>query len=176
MKEWLKIENQIGSAFYNLYILKGIVDAARFVRAGYTEYESRSNAICTFREKVFERIDEVSKFCNIKNIHYEKLLCSLYVLSRNIEGIYYELMTKQMREKEKQYKKLPLKNIEQIYAAIECNLEDSYIYKENTIVYIINSLNNTSDIYQIPKEQIENINTLHPIARGTFIYDLYNNK
>jgi hypothetical protein len=176
MKEWLKIENQIGSAFYNLYILKGIVDAARFVRAGYTEYDSRANAICTFREKVFERIDEVSKFCNIKNIHYEKLLCSLYVLSRNIEGIYYELMNKQMREKEKQYKKLPLKNIEQIYAAIECNLEDSYIYKENTIVYIINSLNNTSDIYQIPKEQIENINTLHPIARGTFIYDLYNNK
>ena len=37
LKEWLKIENEISSPFYNLYILKGIVDLARELRAYYMD-------------------------------------------------------------------------------------------------------------------------------------------
>ena len=47
LKEWIKIENQITSPFYNLYILKGIVDAARSVRAAYMHTSTRPYQIVT---------------------------------------------------------------------------------------------------------------------------------
>ena len=57
------------------------------------------------------------------------MLCSLLILGKNIEGMLYEAINKKMKEKQKQYSRLPLKSIEQIFAAIETNIEDIYIYK-----------------------------------------------
>jgi hypothetical protein len=34
-------------------------------------------------------------------------------------------------------------------------------------------MNETTTIYEIPEEHLDEINELHPMARGTFIYDLY---
>lgn len=169
IKEWIKIENEISSPFYNLYILKGIVDAARDIRAAYTDTDTRKEAVKTFRERVTSRIDEVAKFCILKQLNYEKMLCSLYVFSRNVEGILYDVMQKRMAEKQKEYNKLPLKSTEQIYGAIECNFSDEYVYNQNTNVFIVDTINDICNIYIIPNDQLEYINKLHPMARGTFI-------
>ena len=174
IKEWSKIENAISSPFYNLYILKGIIDAARDIRADYMEKTTRNDAIKLFRDKIKERVDEVAKFCVLKNLHYEKMLCSLYLFSKNMEGILYEVMESRMKNKQKEYEKLPLKSTEQIYGAIECNFPDEYIYTENTSVFVVDSITNKCTIYKIPNDQLEYVNDLHPMARGTFIYDLYN--
>jgi len=60
-----------------------------------------------------------------------------------------------------------------MYGAIEANMPDNYEYNENTVVTIINDINETTTVYEIPKENLDEINELHPMARGTFIYDLY---
>jgi hypothetical protein len=173
MKEWVKIEHEIASPYYNLYILKCIVDIARDVRASYMDLETKNNAVKDFQKAVKGKIDEVAKFCMLKNIHYEKMLCSLYVLSRNIEGVLYDVIGTRMFEKEKEYVKLPLQSTEQIYGAIECNLPDDYVYNNKTSIFIINSSTSSCCLYKLPEEEIDNINDLHPMARGTFIYDLY---
>jgi len=176
LQEWCKIEDQISSPFYLLYILKGIVDAARFVRAAYTDDETRLAAVKEFRKKVLACVDEVTTFCKLNKVHFEKLLCSLYVLSKNIEGMLYYFITNIMTKKEKEYARLPLQSTEQIYGAIETNFVDNYEYTNNTSIYIINGHAGEGDLYDIPSTELDTINDLHPIARGTYIYDLYKNK
>ena len=176
IEEFSKIENQITSPFYNLYILKGITDAARFVRAAYLNKETRLDSIRTFRHQVQERVTEVAGFCKLDKIHFEKLLCSLLVFSRCVEGVLYDSMEARMAEKHREYKKLPLQSVEQIYASIEANLPDDYIYTEKTVVCIIDSHKEKSEIWNIPNDQLYIVNELHPMARGTFLYDLYNSE
>lgn len=173
LNEWVKIENEISSHFYNLYILKGVIDAAREVRPDYIHSSTRKEAVNTFRRTIYERINKVSQFCSPKNIHFEKMLCSLLVLSRCMEGILYDIISERMEEKQKEYSNLPLKSTEQIFAAIETNIQDEYIYKEATTVIIYDSIKEETNYLKIPEEYIDLINSMHPLCRGTALYDIY---
>lgn len=176
IKEFLKIENQISSPFYLLHILKGIVDAARYVRAGYGCRSTRIDSIRTFRRQVTDRVHSVANFCKIDNLHFEKMLCSLFVLSKSIEGLLYDVITTRMTEKNNMYKKLPLQSTEEIYGAIEANLPDEYVYNDNTAVFILDSINNVTKLFKIPQKEIKNVNDSHPMVRGTYLYNLYKNQ
>ena len=175
LAEWIKIEDQISSPYYNLYILKGIVDSARKVQAAYMNIATRKEAINTFSKDLKNHIDEVSNFCILKKFHYEKMLCSLYVLARNIEGILFDITTSRMKEKSKEYDRLPLQNCQQIYAAIECNIKCPYIYNEDTIICIVDNINHTNKLYNISEDIADEINELNPIFRGPYLYDLIQN-
>lgn len=173
VNEFTKIEKQISSPFYNLYILKGITDAVRYVRAAYADKETRIDAIRTFRHHVHERVNEVAGFCRLDKVHFEKLLCSMIVFSKCMEGVMYGHIDARMAEKQREYNKLPLQSVEQIYASIEANLPDEYVYCKNTTIFIIDANYKESIEYKIPEAELENVNQLHPMARGTYIYDLY---
>jgi hypothetical protein len=174
LEEWLKIEKEISNPFYNLYILKGIVDSVRKLRPDYSSLSQRKNSIKEFKRDINKVIDKVSKFCNPKNIHYEKLLCSLLVLGKNIEGVLYDVISTRTIQKEKEYNKMLLKSIEQIYAAVETNIEDEYIYNQNTTIVILDSVQEKYILYKIPENKLEEINQTHPLSRGKIIYNLYN--
>lgn len=176
LKEWVKIENQISSSYFNLYILKGIVDAARMVGAAYRDRTTREGAVVDFQRAVGERINSVVKFCRTNKLQFEVMLCSLLVLARGMEGIMYDVVFALRSKKEKQYSRLPLKSVEQIYAAVEANIEDKYVYSKDTTVVVLDSLNCTTDLYEISEETSKILNSLHPIARGTYVYDLYKSK
>jgi len=109
LSEWIKIENEISNEFYNLYILKELVDVARTVRPEYLQTETREFAVTEFRNKLYETLRKVSAFCVPKNIHFEKLLCSMYVFSKNIEGMLYEIIEKRIKKKNLEYDKMLLK-------------------------------------------------------------------
>ena len=173
LKEWVKIENQISSSYYNLYILKGVVDAARRVGAAYRDKESRKGALVDFQRAVGERINFVVKFCRTNTINFEVMLCSLLVLARSMEGILHDVVFSLTSKKEREYAKLPLKSVEQIYAAIEANLEDEYVYSKNTSVIVLDSVKGNTELYELDDDSSKVVNNLHPIARGTYIYGLY---
>jgi hypothetical protein len=175
LQQWIQIENEISNPFYSLYTLKGIIDAVREVRSYYIEKKTRNDAINKFRQNVYNVVNKISKFCRLKNVHFEKLLCSLIMLSRNIEGMLYDIVTTRMRKKNKEYKKLPLNNIEKIYGAIDMNITDNYVYNKDTVVYIFNLSKKCTDKYKIPEENLESINKAYPITRGALIYDIYKN-
>ena len=174
LNEWVKIENELSNHFYNLYILKGIIDAAREVRPDYVRSSTREQAVNMFRKMIYERINKVSQFCVPKGIHFEKMLCSLLVLSRGMEGVLYDVITNRMEEKQKEYEQLPLQSTEQIFAAIETNIKDEYVYNEDTTVIVYDSVKEETNYLKIPEEYIEIINKMHPLCRGTAIYDIYN--
>lgn len=173
LKEWIKIENTISNPFYNLYILKGLVDSAREVRPYYINKKERDYAIQMFKKSVYMKIDEVSSFCRPKKINFEIMLCSLLILAKCAEGILYEIIDKRMGQKEEDYKKLPLQTIEQMYAAIEVNISDNYIFNENTKIHMYDSVSKKTNIFKPELKDIEIINNLHSLSRGSFLYDLY---
>lgn len=173
INEWIKIENEISNPFYNLYLLKELVDTARVVRADYMRSESRNDAINHFRQKIYKAINSITKFCVLKDMNFDILLCSVLVLSKNIEGLLYNVIKSQMADKEKEYKKLPLQSVEQIYAAISSNISDEYVYSENTNIVILDRNNKSCNIFKIPENEVENINSIHNMAKGTYIYDLF---
>lgn len=176
IKEWMKIENLISSAYYNLFILKGTVSAARYVRAAYMDENTSADAVKKFSEMVHETINKVAGFCNPKNINYEKMLCSMYVFSSCIEGIYFDANEERDEDKQKSYKKLPLKSPEQIYAAIDTNIPTKYVYNKNTVIFMMDSIENKTGVFSLKPEEIENINKSHSFVRGTILYDLYKSK
>lgn len=173
LKEWLHIENQISSPFYNLCILKHIVDMARYVRPAYVMEETRDGAVRAFKHSIHDTVKEIAKFCKLTNIHFERMLCSLIVYTKCLEGMLYEIIGKRMVEKEREYAKLPLKNIEQIYAGIEVNLPDDFVYTKDTVVYVFDSIAKGTTEMTLSTDQIDFVNSVNPLCRGTALYDMY---
>ena len=91
-----------------------------------------------------------------------------------MEGILYDVVISLTDKKEHEYSKLPLKSVEQIYAAVEANIEDEYVYSKDTSVIILDSIKGTTELYDLDEKSSAIVNSLHSIARGTYIYDLYN--
>ena len=170
MQEFKKFEDKITNHFYLLYLLKSIVDFAREEHSDYISKKKREMAVYNFRKKLIERIDSFAKFVSLKNINFEKLLCSIILLSRNIEGLYYFLMKKKITKKNKEYSKLELTTPEQIYGCIEVNIPDKYVYSENTTVCILDCINKKTRIRKMTKDIAAEINNIHSISRGTFLY------
>lgn len=176
LHEFAKIEHEISTPFYCLYILKGIVDSARTVRVDYYKKESRKHAIDFFRISLHERINSVVKFCRPKNIHYERMLCSLLLLAKGMEGMFYNLVKDRMNYKSKQYEKLPLKSIEEICSVIEINIEDEYQFNEKTSVMIIDAQNERCHTVDVDDEIIQEMNSIETVCRGPELYQMLKNK
>lgn len=176
LREWSKIENEISNEFYNIYILKEVVNIARNIRPTYLNKDTREEAITIFQKNIYKAINKVSSFCNPKNIDFEKFLCSLLLLAENIEGVLYDVINARMAEKQKQYDKLPLQSLEQIYAAIDVNIQDTYKYNKDTIFCVIDVENQTNHLFEIPEDEIDNINQLNNLSKGCYVWDLYINK
>ena len=178
LKEFIKIEKEIGNPFYNLYVLKGIIDVAREVRTDYlsNNKQIRKKAVDFFKNSVYERINCIAKYCNPKNIHFERMLCSLFCLTKNIEGILFEVIKNRMDKKLKQYDKLPIQSVEQIYGAIESNIPSKYIFNENTIVFVMNCIKENCTKVQLTPEICENVNNIKPLSKGMYLYSIIKDK
>jgi hypothetical protein len=177
LNEFVKIEREIGNPFYNLYILKGIVDVAREVRVDYLHKgSSRNKAIKYFRKSIYERVRCVANYCIPKGIKFENMLCALLCLSRNIEGIMYDVIESRMKEKEANYARLPLQTTEQIYGAIEANIPDKYEFNENTTVFVMNCITEDCSRLKLTHAQIMEVNDSHALGKGSFLYSLYKNE
>ena len=172
LKEFNKIEHEIGTPFYCLYILKGVVDAARVVRADYIREESKDHAIGYFRQAVYERIDSVSSYCRPKTIHFERMLCSLLCLGQSMEGVLFEAMKSRMSKKQEMYDKVPLKTLEELYAVIDINIEDNYQFGDKTAVLVIDAIQERCYPLELDDEQKELMNSFSSISRGTELYRL----
>ena len=174
LTEFVKIEKEIGNPFYNLYILKGIVDVAREIRVDYLHGGvARKSSIKYFKKSIYERVNCVANYCRPKDIHFERMLCSLLCLSRNIEGILFDVIESRMNKKKNNYKKLPLQSTEQIYGAIEVNMPDKYVFNNNTTVFVMDCISNKCSRLELNKKIIKKVNDTHSLGKGTCLYNLY---
>jgi len=174
INEFVKIEKEIGNLYYLLYLLKCIVDVAREIQAEYMVKETRDKAVKKFRKYILYKVDTISKYCMLKEVHFEKLLCGLISLVRNIETKYHFIINNRIAKKTKMYNKVPLKNLEQMFAAIDINIPDEYIYNENTTVMMINVSSQTCEEFgNLPVELCKELNENISIGRGNILYSYF---
>ena len=173
LTQWCKIEDQISSSFYHIYILKCMINIAREIRGKYFDPQTKNEAVNIFKDFSMLTMDSVAKFCRPKEINWEAMLCSMYLLAENIEGLYYKYSEKIRKKKEKIYERLPLKTTLQIFGAIDINIPSKYKYTKDTIVCLVDSHSEKSDMFKIPEEDLDSLNSLHSITQGTFLYDIY---
>lgn len=103
--EFMKIENEISSKFYLLYIFKCLVDSARKVSVDYLSPEKREDAVRTFRHDIYDILGRVSRYAKPR-LNYEKLLCSIIRLGRQVSGVVFDVCNERMKEKRSEYKKM----------------------------------------------------------------------
>jgi len=172
LKEFTKIEKEIGTPFYCLYILKGIVDAARIVRADYMVPATRDHAVGYFRHAILERINSIASYCRPKDIHYEKMLCGLYCFSKGLEGLLFQAMEERVADKKIMYKKVPLQTPEEIVAAIDINIPDDYEFNERTTVLVIDNIKKSCYPLELTDEEKIDLNSYESISRGSEMYKI----
>lgn len=184
LKEFLKIEEQISSPFYCLYILKCIVDASKSVRIDYenknnlAEKELRKIALNYFRVSILEKIDSIASYFDSKKIDFEILLCSLLCLSKNLEGMLFKFLLHKEEKKNKAYSNLFLKTPIEMLTAIELSVPLVYKLSKDTVIVEINCISESrrelSLINFFNKKEIEDLNNENSFSQAKKIYDNIN--
>ena len=175
INEFSKIEKLISDDFYHLYIFKEMIISVNKNRELYTSNSTRLDAVNYFKNDILKAIDKVAKYGNIK-LNWEKLLCSLLCLSKNIENYCYEKMEKLCHDKNKDYKKIPLSSTIEIYKSIEANFPSEFKFNKQTILYIWNADTENSTKIRLEPKLIELLNKTHPFDRGDVYKDFLNNE
>lgn len=173
IEEFYKIENKIASEFYSLYVLKGIVNSAKIVSGDYKKKETRKMALSFFKKSILEYIDSISKYCLPKNVHYEKMLCSLLCLAKCLEGLFYKNVRDRMKTKEKSYEKIPITDLEELCVAIDVNIPSEYVFNEKTKVMVMDSVKKQCNMLNLTPEEISLVNSQKPSSRGSYLYEVY---
>jgi hypothetical protein len=173
--EFSKIETQINNTFYSLYIFRNMVNIINNIRELYVNPNTREKAVGIFQDEIFDQVNKIAKFCNLKNVNYENLLCSILAFSEQLEYHIYTELTEWMQRKMAMYNNLEIKCIEHMYTILDMNFKDSYKFNKNTNVHIFNIPQKTHDVVDlidIDDEMLEYINKLPQFSKGAYIYSL----
>jgi len=173
--EFIKIEREIGSDFYNMYILKNIVESAATLKNLYVSRDTRDKAVSDFKSHILKTIDSVVNFCNPK-INWEKLLCCLLCLSKCIENFCHEKLKKLLSVKKADYNKMLLRNMSEIYEAIDANLPSHFFFDDQTDLYVWDCVQQKSYKTKVSGNLIDELNEIHPFERGTILYEYLSSK
>ena len=174
INEFSKIEKVISDDFYNLFILKEIVISANKNRDLYTSGYTRQEAVNNFKNDILNAVDRIAKFCTLK-LNWERLLCSLLCLGKNIENFCYERLNKLLRVKEKDYSTIPLQTNIDIYNAIEANIPSDFLFTKKTILYTWNVDKENSNKKLVDRILIKTLNKTHPLERGSMYKEYVEN-
>jgi hypothetical protein len=175
LREFTKIEKEITTPFFCLYTLKGIIDAARSVRADYCKPETRDQAVGYFRHSIQERIDSIASYCKLKDINYEKMLCGLLCYSKCLEGMLHEAMEKRISNKLEMYKKLHMDTPEELVVALEINIPHTYDFNDKTQVLVIDNIKKQCYPLDLDEQQKNELNSYDSISQGYEMYKILQN-
>ena len=177
LKEWEKIEKVIYKPISQLCVLKAVIDVARNVRTEYLNEDTRIKSIGDFKKGVFDSLQKVGKFCNPKNINFEKMLCSLLALANGIEGLLYSIITERMAEKNEEYSRMRVKTLNEMYQVIDEVIPLVYTYNNKTEIYVVDCINNSNKTFSLTEDEISLLNSEEDyLEKQRHLFTLYKQK
>jgi len=182
LTEFCKIEGEIGDSFYVLYILKGIIDIVREIRPDYClaiktkNEEACKKTVSFFRTAILERVDSIANYCFLKDVNFEKLLCSCICMGKGIEAILFKACKEVDEIKEKMYLDIPIQSSEEFCAALEINIPETYVFNPKTKVFLIDADSEKIEKFLLKEEDIIKLNNMENIFRGEFLYNILINQ
>jgi hypothetical protein len=122
-------------------------------------------AVDNFKRETLAAVDRVAKFCNPK-LNWERLLCTLLCLGKNIQNYCHDKVSRLSQTKEKDYKTIPLGSTFEIYKAIEANLPSEFVFDKHTVIYTWNADKENSSKTTLDQTLVYVLNETHPAERG----------
>jgi hypothetical protein len=174
INEFAKIEKEVADDFYNLSILKEMIVSANANRELYLSDYSRADAVSNFKKDILTAVDRVARYCNPK-LNWERLLCTLFCLGKNIGNYCYDKMQVIRKEKTRNYKKIPLQTTGEIVEALEANIPSDFEFDKKTVVYTWNADRENCSKVCLDKGLIRLLNDTHPMDRGALYKDYTEN-
>ncbi len=172
MVEFRKIDEEVNNPFYSLYILHHLICIAKSIKLLYMAEETRAQSIQYFSNNVFGIINPVSKFCRLKRVNWEILLCALYVIEEQLGGQLFFLLDKAMRYKSIEYSQLEFQSVQHIYGLIDILFPIYFKGTEETLLVLYNCVNKQTDEYDLSAEEWEIVNEEHPLTKGMAIWEI----
>lgn len=122
ISEFVKFEDRIISKTFLNYILKVFVRILKKYRTAYLSTEPNESEWAVLEVKK-EFLEEYYRLVNyhIPQIDFEKMICSLLMISQCMEGFFFSTLEKRFEEKDRQYQLIRCQNILDFFYAIEYN-------------------------------------------------------
>jgi serine/threonine protein kinase len=172
MTEFRKIDDEINQAYYSLYVLHHIVSNARSVKELYVVEATNKQAIRHFSDTIFGIIHPIAKFCRLKNVRWDILLCSLYVIQEQLSGHLCFMLDKSMRQKFQDYSNLEFQSVQQIYGLIDILFPLEYVGSKKTQLVLYDRVNRQTDEYELTDEEWKSINEEHTLSKGMAMWEI----
>jgi hypothetical protein len=176
LKEFKRIEDKVENTVHLFYILRAIIESARRIKDEYKNKETRCAALTMFKNDIFEVVTSVAKFCTLKDLHYEKMLCSLYSLGNCISGFFYKKMNKRVAHRIREYDSSPIKNMYDILNVLYCNFEDTYTYNADTNISVYDRVKKHTYDFKLTKSEVKTLDRTEYWMKARVLYDIYKDK
>jgi serine/threonine protein kinase len=174
VNEFIKIEYEINNSFYALYVLKFLIEKARAYYEPYIAAENKQEIAQLFSRDVFGCVNEIAKFCHLKTVNFEVILCSIYIIKANLEYKLFNKLDKLLRIKHKEYSKLQVANLEQIYPILDVNFEWTYQFTPDTLITIYDFPEKCNYSMKLVEDECVYMNSAHQLSKGMALLDIYN--
>ena len=156
--EFIRLEKEIGSTYFLLYIFKGAVESVADTKEEYIHGDEKE-ALRKFRHRMYDIINSIAKYAQAK-IDYEKLYIGLLGMARASEGLLYDVVKARMKDKERQKRKLALRDIEDMARLIYFKYQDDYDLDENNRVIVIDHMRKRKYELRIPPLDVKKYNSM----------------
>lgn len=149
--EFIRLENEIGSTYFLLYIFKGAVEAVADTKDEYIHGDERE-ALKKFRHRMYDTINSVAKYAQAK-IDYEKLYIGLLGMARASEGLLYKVVSSRMKDKENQKRKMEIRDMGDMLHLLYYKYQDDYDLDEKNRIIVYDQRRKSS--YEIHMSDID---------------------
>jgi hypothetical protein len=175
IEEFVKFEERIVSKTLLNYILRVLVRHIRTYRTSFLKGgEEGAWAILEIKKLFLEEYTQLVNF-HVPSVDYEKMVCSLLLMTECIEGLFHDYLEKRYKEKDMQYDIMRCKTPLDFYQLLDCNFPSTM--KPLTLksqIFIIDHPHQKSKTISLNKQDltvIENLKDTGLIAR--YLRNLY---
>ncbi len=156
--EFLKLEEEIGSNFFLLYIFKKAVEGVGALKDIYMDVDEKK-ALKAFRHHMYAVIDSVAQYARAK-LDYEKLFVGLLAMARSCEGLLYKVMETRMREKERQKRKMKIRDLGDILSVLYYKYQDDYDLDSRSTILVFDQRKRSQYLLPLSEDDIETFNSM----------------
>ena len=173
--EFHKIEKELNSTFYAMYVLKNLVDYARKIRSDFHNSDMKVKCMKWFVKNLRKTIQDIAPFIDIlqMDINYPKMLGALYEFSNNIEGLMYTSMQQESYIFNNTVSKMEINNSSEMFLCVDVNIKDSYVFTPQTTIMAVDCVEQKCSTFKLNEEAIKNINDTYRVSRGMELYREY---
>lgn len=150
------IEQDIRHPYYSFYVFSHIIDYISEIEDLYQT--SPSEAVQKLETKVFSIVQQVAKYCKLRNVDYEILLCSIITFKEHLEYFIHLELDERIERKITTWSTMEFQSLESIYALIDLNFGSDYTFTPDTIVKVYDPSVEEDVVFSLSGDMIEKLN------------------